>query len=385
VSVVVPTYQRRELVKRAVASVRAQTFRDFELIVVDDGSTDGTGDTVASLGGDIRYSWQENRGPASARNAAIHLARAPIVAFLDSDDRWLPHHLEVAVRALARHPEAVLACTCPRFAIAGHEDPDEARLFDALPGLLIDTFFGWPSCTVALREKIVAVGGFDERLEVAEDAELFLRLAALGPFSVIRHRTIVRQRTPGSLMDWARRHGRFLAAIELIAESGASIVEATSRHDRDELVARARGKLHYVAALRSLLHGDEAAARTSLAEACRLIPELSHDPWLFARRVKTIAYEQDDLLRQYATTAALWPDQNADTALFLRVLAALLALRLGHVAQAARLACRRPFLLRPGFVRRTRPAWALIAREACQGRRHRSDAGLADAELVAPD
>jgi hypothetical protein len=287
------------------------------------------------------------------------------------------------VRALTRHPEAVLACTCPRFAIAGHDDPNEARLVDALPGLLVDTFFAWPSCTVALREKIAEAGGFDERLEVAEDAELLLRLAAVGPFSVVRHRTIVRHRTGGSLMDWARRHGRYLAAIELIAESGVAIVEATSRHDREELVARAQGKLHYVAVLRSLLGGDEAGARASLAEACRLIPELSRDPWLFARRVKTIAYEQDDLLRHYATAAALWPDQDAETALFLRVLAALLALRLGRVGQAVSLSCRRPFPLRPGFVLRTRPTWALMAREAIQGYRHRARVGVTDAELVA--
>src|SRR5438132_3254976 len=100
VSVIVPTFQRREYVVRAVGSVLAQTYEDFELIVVDDGSTDGTGEALAGLDGRLRYLWQENRGTGAARNTGLRLARGEIVAFLDSDNRWLPHHLGIVTEVL---------------------------------------------------------------------------------------------------------------------------------------------------------------------------------------------------------------------------------------------------------------------------------------------
>src|SRR5436305_6133603 len=93
-SVVLPTFDRRDLVLEAIASVEAQRFRDYELIVVDDGSTDGTRDAVAGRPGLI-YVWQENRGEAVARNEGVARAHGELVAFLDSDCLWRPNHLEV--------------------------------------------------------------------------------------------------------------------------------------------------------------------------------------------------------------------------------------------------------------------------------------------------
>jgi glycosyltransferase involved in cell wall biosynthesis len=105
VSAIVPTYQRRELVKRAVASVFSQTYRDFELIVVDDGSTDGTAEALAAVGDDrLVYHWQSNRGVSAARNTGIRLARGAILAFLDCDNRWLPDHWAVVTKALGAYP-----------------------------------------------------------------------------------------------------------------------------------------------------------------------------------------------------------------------------------------------------------------------------------------
>src|ERR687897_810012 len=122
VSVILPTFQRRELASRALASVLAQTYDNFEVIVSDDGSTDGTAEAVASLRDPrIRYAWQPNQGVAAARNAGLRLARGATVAFLDSDDRWLPEHLEVVTAALDRHAEAVLASTCVWFRTSGRE------------------------------------------------------------------------------------------------------------------------------------------------------------------------------------------------------------------------------------------------------------------------
>jgi glycosyltransferase involved in cell wall biosynthesis len=135
VSVIVPTYQRRESVQRAVRSVLAQTFRDFELIVVDDGSRDGTRASLAALGDSITYIWQENRGVSAARNAGLERARGELVAFLDSDDRWLPEHLTVMVALLRRHPEAVLASSSRAGgalpvgrSVSRHPHPSDRRL-----------------------------------------------------------------------------------------------------------------------------------------------------------------------------------------------------------------------------------------------------------------
>src|SRR5689334_25256855 len=90
VSVVLPTYERREQVVRAVESVLRQTYRDFELIVVDDGSTDGTEAALRRLGDGLRYVRRENGGTGAARNTGTELARGAVVAFLDSDDEWRP-------------------------------------------------------------------------------------------------------------------------------------------------------------------------------------------------------------------------------------------------------------------------------------------------------
>lgn len=111
VSVVMPAYNRRATIGRAVASVVDQTFRDWELLVVDDGSTDATADAVAGIDPRIRVLRQENRGVYSARNAGLAASAGDLVSFLDSDDEWLPHFLELCVTFLRAHPAAAFVAT----------------------------------------------------------------------------------------------------------------------------------------------------------------------------------------------------------------------------------------------------------------------------------
>ena len=103
-SIILPTYDRARFMPEAIASIRAQAFDDWELIVVDDGSTDGTRGLVEELFGGVRqptrYVYQENQGAYGARNTGMDLARGQYVAFFDSDDLWLPHHLRDCVAAL---------------------------------------------------------------------------------------------------------------------------------------------------------------------------------------------------------------------------------------------------------------------------------------------
>ncbi len=109
VSIVLPTYNRARFLPQAFASIRSQTFQDWDLIVVDDGSTDDTCEVVAALGRSVpqpvRYLRQENAGPAAARNAGVDRASGKYVAFYDSDDRWWPEHLADCVTALEANPD----------------------------------------------------------------------------------------------------------------------------------------------------------------------------------------------------------------------------------------------------------------------------------------
>lgn len=112
VSIILPTYNRALFLPQVFAAVRAQTFADWELIVVDDGSTDDTAEVVAAFQNQvtqpIHYFRQTNQGPPAARNAGLDRTTSPYIAFHDSDDSWLPHHLADTVRALETHPEVDL-------------------------------------------------------------------------------------------------------------------------------------------------------------------------------------------------------------------------------------------------------------------------------------
>ncbi len=114
VSVIIPTFNRGYVLREAVQSVLDQGYRDLEVIVVDDGSTDGTGDSMAAWFGAeprVRYSYQANRGASAARNAGLDLATGAYIAFLDSDDSWEPWHLELTLACLELRPEAGLIWT----------------------------------------------------------------------------------------------------------------------------------------------------------------------------------------------------------------------------------------------------------------------------------
>src|SRR6266550_3498046 len=157
VSVVIPTYQRRDLVMRAIDSALSQTCPATEVLVVDDGSTDGTAEALSArqLSG-VKVLSQPHTGLSTARNVAINVARGDVVAFLDSDDRWLPDHLAVVGELLARHPLAVLVATHRDFQF-GDETPRDAGLRDTAERLiLMRTAVGVPSSVAVRREAVLA-------------------------------------------------------------------------------------------------------------------------------------------------------------------------------------------------------------------------------------
>jgi glycosyltransferase involved in cell wall biosynthesis len=191
-SVVIPTYDRAACIEAALESVRAQSRRDWECIVVDDGSTDATSERVGAwVARDVRFRLhrQSNGGVSAARNAGIRLARGEWLVLLDSDDRLLPWALECYRRGSNAHPDLDLVGA--RLAVEG------ARIsrpsFDGLRIERADYFFeggGGRShftviSTAVRRAALSRSGGFDERLSTGADSDFMLRLAALGEVAVV--------------------------------------------------------------------------------------------------------------------------------------------------------------------------------------------------------
>jgi glycosyltransferase involved in cell wall biosynthesis len=192
VSVVIPTYNRRRLLLATLESVFTQTFRDYEVIVVDDGSPDDTAAALEPLvrAGRVRHVHQANAGPAVARNQGVREARGEFVAVLDDDDLWPPDKLEWQVEALRERPDAVLVYGYME--AFGTERPWRWPPPDGPTGWVRDAFLAknWirsPGQTLIRASAIDAVGGFDPTLWSADDWDLYLRLAARGPF-LYRHR-----------------------------------------------------------------------------------------------------------------------------------------------------------------------------------------------------
>ncbi|MBI5557375.1 MAG: glycosyltransferase family 2 protein [Deltaproteobacteria bacterium] len=185
ISVIIPTYNRKEYLPRAIESVLGQSFRDFELIVVDDGSTDGTAALVAGYGAALRPVRQENRGPAAARNAGIRVAHGALLAFLDSDDWFAPEKLVVQEAAMARRPDYLVSHTDEIWYRRGallnqkkkHHRPHGFIFADALKLCVVGM-----STVMMRREFFERAGLFDEDLPCCEDYDLWLRAAISLPF-----------------------------------------------------------------------------------------------------------------------------------------------------------------------------------------------------------
>jgi glycosyltransferase involved in cell wall biosynthesis len=187
VSVIIPTHNREDLIGETIQSVLDQTFTDFEILVVDNGSTDATCRVIEDIGDSrIYYYYQENTGgPAGPRNTGIKKARGQYIAFLDSDDLWLKDKLAVQVKILDSDPQVGLTYgSCTPFGDRADDfDQSVARLPCEVGMMFEKLFLSWnyiPCLTVMTRRSILErIGGFDETsaLTTAEDFDLWLRIA----------------------------------------------------------------------------------------------------------------------------------------------------------------------------------------------------------------
>ena len=281
VSVVMPLYNKADYVEAAVRSVLEQTFTDFELVVIDDGSTDGSAAVVQGMTDPrIHLLAQGNAGAAAARNAGIAAARGRWVAFLDADDTWRPEKLARQLAVLEREPDLVWAAgayvrTGPGPVALEQKISDRAWL--VRPEVLKDGLLAladasclWIGTVMARRDVVLELGGFNRALTIGEDVLLWARLA-------VQHPPLAYVETPiadysylaaGSLTEGQHRPGSSIPylACQILALRRALPAEramALWRIAEGQLVQQAK---------RQILAGYWAAARATVAEAERLTP-----------------------------------------------------------------------------------------------------------------
>jgi glycosyltransferase involved in cell wall biosynthesis len=267
VSVIIPTYNRSAIMKRAIDSVLAQTFTDFEMIIVDDGSDDDVKSVVDVYCDErIRYIRHEkNCGLSRARNTGIENARGFYVAFLDDDDEWLPRKLELQLDHLSRRPRVDAS-----FTGCIHWDEESGREVDTtIPSetaaepadlLMKNTYLGASSSLVVKKYCFETAGCFDEALPSCEDWDMWIRLARQHRIESLDDILVKKYRSENSMMT---NIGDRIAARNHILEKIADELE-----NREDTLAYH----HFRTGLLHCQIGEFKAGRQEAREAIRLSP-----------------------------------------------------------------------------------------------------------------
>jgi glycosyltransferase involved in cell wall biosynthesis len=254
VSVIIPTFNRANVISETIDSVLAQTYRDIEIIIVDDGSTDDTAKKLSIYGDRIRMVYQQNAGTSAARNRGIEVSNAKLIAFQDSDDLWKPTKLERQVSLLSRLDRSVPCCLCNAIMQNLYGDGRELLSFD-ISGISSQYQEGlWLNVTEVLasrsvlfnqtvavrREALEKVGGFDADLRTAEDYDLSLRLSLEGPWGFIAEPlTIWRAGATNSLSKMAVQDQIKLKENEIkIFERMLSRIKGTGQERLERLLSK---------------------------------------------------------------------------------------------------------------------------------------------------
>jgi len=277
VSVIIPAYDVARFIGEALNSAFAQSFKNYEVIVVNDGSPDTPEleRTLAPYMPRMVYIKQENRGVSAARNTGIKAARGSLIAFLDGDDVWLPHYLEVQVKRIQADPS--IDVLYPNVVMFGDSSSDDGEEFMTLCPSNGEVTFerllrqecNVSNCSIARKETIMRAGMFDESLRSVEDFDLWLRVIK-GGGRIVYHRDVLARyrRRPGSLTAdpiWLSEH--ILTVLRKVKE-------------RDDLTPSERMTVesqyeHFHALLRlhqgkhAFFSGDTAGAIKGLTEANR--------------------------------------------------------------------------------------------------------------------
>jgi glycosyltransferase involved in cell wall biosynthesis len=292
ISVVIPTYNRAEKVQKAVESVFAQSFPAFEVIVVDDGSSDGTDAALRTAFGDrIRYVYQPNQGVSVARNRGIEEARGEWVAFLDSDDRWEKDKLKWQLTALEKCGPACGACytdvgffnhsetrTMFELAIDNYRHEEEIGINrDVLRLLVRPGGAGMVVCLSSFmvrRDLASQLGGFDARLLYTQDSEFMFRLAMRTAFCYVKRPLVLFDRSPvedrhvGVSSEW-NKQDFFLQDSQMRLEGLMRLTEDQPAEIR-KVVRTQLAEIHSGWTNWYLQAGEYAKARSAVTKAARL-------------------------------------------------------------------------------------------------------------------
>ncbi len=278
VSVVIPTYNRAHLLPECIESVLAQSFRDFEIIVIDDGSTDNTPEIVSAF--PVKYVWQENQRLPGARNRGVELARGEYVAFLDSDDTMLRHALERGVEVLGGHPEAGFSygqayLVDENGRIFGLEKPRSKQSsvregWEEMKDYLLFGNHVTESTLMVRRSCLEEVGGFDVAFRSGSSGlEFWVRLAKRQAVAYIaeplaKFRFHSQNFCAGrSLSEWEKTNSLILESIFSDADLGPLV---------SHLRPIAYFRLYSALGARACTRGDTKAARDYLYRAWRVHP-----------------------------------------------------------------------------------------------------------------
>lgn len=225
VSIIIPTYNRAHLVREAVASVLAQTWQDYKVLVVDDGSNDATLEGLTPFENIAVLRHPTRLGVSAARNRGLTAARGEWLAFLDSDDLWLPEKLARQMAFLAAHPEILICQTEEIWVRRGvrmnqpltHRKKGGQIFLPSLSRCMIS-----PSAVILNRHLIEAHGGFDETLLAAEDYDLWLRLSWCHEVGLVSEPLVIKRGGHSDQLSrqWGLDRYRIRALAKLLAQPG---------------------------------------------------------------------------------------------------------------------------------------------------------------------
>jgi glycosyltransferase involved in cell wall biosynthesis len=239
VSVIIPTYNNSAYLANAIESAIAQTFRDIEIIVIDDGSTDDTQKVLTCFGDKIQVIHQCNQGPSAARNAGLRKSQGNYIAFLDSDDQWLPDKLTRQMPLFEMDPQVGVVFSDTFYVYKGKIQPKTSfQLRPPSSGFIFNSLFGKnfiPMLTaIVRRECFNQVGFFDENLKACEDYDMWLRISKSWKFAYVAEPLALYSVIEGQLSGQVERNwGNFLVIQKRTYEENHDLLLSISQLELD--------------------------------------------------------------------------------------------------------------------------------------------------------
>ena len=270
VSVIIPTYNRAWALAEAIDSVLAQNYNNFELIVIDDGSTDNTSDLIDGYSGELTLIRQENAGVSAARNRGIESSRGDFIAFLDSDDTWLPQKLSRQVDFWGSYPEALI-CQTQEIWIRNNTRVNPRSCHKKPSGMIfepsLDLCLVSPSAVMMKKDLFDKVGLFDEGLPACEDYDLWLRVSCRYPVYLVDEPLVIKRGGHADQLSRAPGLDRFrVQALHKLLQSG----KLTPPQSTAAAAVLQKKCTIYAAGCRKRGRLDEASVYTRLADSYRL-------------------------------------------------------------------------------------------------------------------